>query len=102
MVESGAVIDEIRRIYRELDRLLDAAGRGAVKRTLAAAGVGGGYLRDVRRRLAAGSKSGYDLGILLRIRDALGIERAALAGYDWGGRAACLTAILSPSASGLW
>ena len=28
--------------------------------------------------------------------DALGLERAALAGYDWGGRAACITAILAP------
>lgn len=28
--------------------------------------------------------------------DALGIERAVLSGYDWGGRAACLTAILAP------
>jgi pimeloyl-ACP methyl ester carboxylesterase len=28
--------------------------------------------------------------------DALGIDRAALAGYDWGGRAACITAILAP------
>ena len=28
--------------------------------------------------------------------DALGIERAALAGYDWGGRAACIVAALWP------
>jgi pimeloyl-ACP methyl ester carboxylesterase len=28
--------------------------------------------------------------------DALGIESAALAGYDWGGRAACIAAILAP------
>ena len=36
---------------------------------------------------------GYDL---LQFMDALGIERAALAGYDWGGRAACIVAALWP------
>jgi pimeloyl-ACP methyl ester carboxylesterase len=36
---------------------------------------------------------GKDLRDLL---DALGIERAALAGYDWGGRAACIVAALWP------
>ena len=36
---------------------------------------------------------GSDLRDLL---DALGIERAVLAGYDWGGRAACVTAALWP------
>jgi pimeloyl-ACP methyl ester carboxylesterase len=34
---------------------------------------------------------------LLDFMDALGIERAALAGYDWGGRAACIAAILAPA-----
>jgi pimeloyl-ACP methyl ester carboxylesterase len=34
---------------------------------------------------------------LLDFLDALGIERAALGGYDWGGRAACITAILAPA-----
>ena len=28
--------------------------------------------------------------------DALGVERAALAGFDWGNRAACITSILHP------
>ena len=36
---------------------------------------------------------GTDLVALL---DALGIERATLAGYDWGGRAACVVAALWP------
>jgi pimeloyl-ACP methyl ester carboxylesterase len=33
---------------------------------------------------------------LKELMDALGIERAALAGYDWGGRAACIAAALWP------
>ncbi len=33
---------------------------------------------------------------LLDFMDALGIERAAMAGYDWGGRAACIVAALWP------
>lgn len=33
---------------------------------------------------------------LLALLDALGIERALLAGYDWGGRAACVVAALWP------
>lgn len=33
---------------------------------------------------------------LLDLMDALGIEKAALAGYDWGGRAACIVAALWP------
>jgi pimeloyl-ACP methyl ester carboxylesterase len=32
----------------------------------------------------------------LDLLDALGVERAALAGYDWGGRAACILAALWP------
>ena len=34
---------------------------------------------------------------LLDFMAALGLERAALAGYDWGGRAACIVAILAPA-----
>jgi pimeloyl-ACP methyl ester carboxylesterase len=33
---------------------------------------------------------------LIGLMDALGIRRAALAGYDWGGRAACIAAALWP------
>jgi pimeloyl-ACP methyl ester carboxylesterase len=33
---------------------------------------------------------------LLDFMDALGIEKAAMAGYDWGGRAACIVAALRP------
>ncbi|HVV43196.1 MAG TPA: alpha/beta hydrolase [Nitrobacter sp.] len=34
---------------------------------------------------------------LLDLLDALGIERAVLAGFDWGGRAACIVAALWPA-----
>jgi pimeloyl-ACP methyl ester carboxylesterase len=33
---------------------------------------------------------------LLDFMDALGVRSAALVGYDWGGRAACIAAILAP------
>ena len=33
---------------------------------------------------------------LLDFMDALSLARVGLAGYDWGGRAACITAILAP------
>ena len=33
---------------------------------------------------------------LVDFMGALGIERAALSGYDWGGRAACITALVAP------
>lgn len=33
---------------------------------------------------------------LLALMDALGIERAVLAGYDWGGRASCVVSALRP------
>jgi pimeloyl-ACP methyl ester carboxylesterase len=37
---------------------------------------------------------------LLDFLDALGVRRAALAGYDWGGRAACIVAALWPERVG--
>jgi len=37
---------------------------------------------------------------LLALMDALGIGRAVLAGYDWGGRAACVVAALWPERCG--
>jgi pimeloyl-ACP methyl ester carboxylesterase len=37
---------------------------------------------------------------LLDFMDALDLERVALAGYDWGGRAACIAAILAPERVG--
>ncbi len=46
---------------------------------------------DVARQLAA--KGCRDL---IALMDALGVKRAVFAGYDWGGRAACVAAALWP------
>jgi pimeloyl-ACP methyl ester carboxylesterase len=60
------------------------------------------YLRGYgpTRFLAADTpRSGQQAALgkdLLDLLDALRIERAALAGYDWGGRAACIVAALGP------
>jgi pimeloyl-ACP methyl ester carboxylesterase len=51
------------------------------------------FLDAAAPRVAQQSAIGQDL---LDFMDVLGLERAALAGYDWGGRAACLAAILAP------
>ena len=48
---------------------------------------------------AATPRSGEQAALgadLLALMDALGIGRAVLAGYDWGGRAACIVAALWP------
>lgn len=45
-------------------------------------------------RMAQQAAIGQDL---LDFMDALGVDRAVLAGYDWGGRAACIAAILAPA-----
>ena len=45
-------------------------------------------------RMAQQAAIGQDL---LDFMDALGLERVRLAGYDWGGRAACIAAILAPA-----
>lgn len=60
------------------------------------------YLRGygpTRFRDKATPRSGEQAALgadLLALIDALGIERAVLAGYDWGGRAACVVAALWP------
>ncbi|HJQ57975.1 MAG TPA: alpha/beta hydrolase [Vineibacter sp.] len=66
------------------------------------------YLRGYgpTRFLSAGTpRSGQQAALgndLLQFMDALGIGRAILAGYDWGGRAACIVAALWPArAAGL-
>jgi pimeloyl-ACP methyl ester carboxylesterase len=48
---------------------------------------------------AATPRSGQQAALgrdVIDLMDALGIERAILAGYDWGGRAACVAAALWP------
>jgi pimeloyl-ACP methyl ester carboxylesterase len=52
------------------------------------------FLDPVAPRMAQQAAIGQDV---LDFMDALGIERATLAGYDWGGRAACIAAILAPA-----
>jgi pimeloyl-ACP methyl ester carboxylesterase len=60
------------------------------------------YLRGygATRFLAADTpRSGEQAALgadLLALMDALGVSRAVLAGYDWGGRAACVVAALWP------
>jgi hypothetical protein len=60
------------------------------------------YLRGygATRFLAADTqRSGQQAALgndLKELMDALGVERAVLAGYDWGGRAACVVAALWP------
>ncbi len=60
------------------------------------------YLRGygpTRFLSAATPRSGQQAALahdLLDLLDALGIESALLAGYDWGGRAACIVAALWP------
>jgi pimeloyl-ACP methyl ester carboxylesterase len=51
------------------------------------------FLDAATPRWAQQAAIGQDL---LYFMDALGITSAALAGYDWGGRAACIAAILAP------
>ena len=60
------------------------------------------YLRGygpTRFRDKATPRSGQQAALardLLDLLDALGIERAVLGGYDWGGRAACIVAAFHP------
>jgi pimeloyl-ACP methyl ester carboxylesterase len=51
------------------------------------------FLSEAAPRSGQQAALGADLLALL---DALGLDRAALAGYDWGGRAACVVAALWP------
>jgi pimeloyl-ACP methyl ester carboxylesterase len=51
------------------------------------------FLDPAEPRMAQQAAIGRDV---LDFMDALGIERAALAGYDWGGRAACIASLLAP------
>ena len=82
----------------------DVRAYDGVARPLAAAGwrVLVPYLRGygpTRFLDARTPRSGQQAALgrdLLDFLDTLGLERAALAGYDWGGRAACIVAALWP------
>ena len=82
----------------------DVNSYGQVAPRLAAAGcrVIVPYLRGfgpTRFLSAATPRSGEQAALgadLLAMLDALGIQSAVLAGYDWGGRAACVVAALWP------
>lgn len=77
--------------YDRVVPLLVAAGRRVVVPYLRGHG-------PTRSRTDAG-RSGQQAALgadLVALQDALGIERAAYAGYDWGGRAACVAAALWP------
>ncbi len=51
------------------------------------------FLDASEPRMAQQAAIGQDL---LDLMDALALSRVALAGYDWGGRAACIASILAP------
>ena len=51
------------------------------------------FLESVEPRMAQQAAIGQDL---LDFMDTLGLPAAGLAGYDWGGRAACIVALMAP------
>ncbi|MFD8706813.1 alpha/beta fold hydrolase [Kitasatospora sp. NPDC059648] len=80
------------RAYDEVARLLADAGREVLVPYLRGYGPTRFLTEDTRR-------SGQQAALaqdLVELMDALGIERAVVAGYDWGGRAACAAAALWP------
>ncbi|MGW2371088.1 MULTISPECIES: alpha/beta fold hydrolase [Kitasatospora] len=80
------------RAYDDVTRLLAEAGREVLVPYLRGFG-------PTRFRAEATLRSGQQAALgedLTDFMDALGIERAVVAGYDWGGRAACVVAATSP------
>ena len=80
------------RAYDEASQLLAAAGCRVIRPYLRGFG-------PTRFRSADTLRSGQQAAIAhdaLELLDALGIDRALVAGYDWGGRAACILAALWP------
>ncbi|WP_447776511.1 alpha/beta fold hydrolase [Variovorax boronicumulans] len=78
--------------YAEVAPMLAAQGCRVVVPYMRGYG-GTRFLSDATPRSGEQAAFGADLLALL---DALQIERAVLAGYDWGGRAACVVAALWP------
>ena len=78
--------------YDEVASQLAAAGRRCIVPHLRGYG-------STRFRSADTLRSGQQAALgadLLALMDALSIQRPVLAGYDWGGRAACIVAALWP------
>jgi pimeloyl-ACP methyl ester carboxylesterase len=80
------------RCYDEVVPLLVTAGCRVIVPYLRGFGATR-FIRDDTPRSGQQAALGNDLRELM---DALGVERAVLAGYDWGGRAACIVAALWP------
>jgi pimeloyl-ACP methyl ester carboxylesterase len=78
--------------YAEVAPILAAAGCRVIVPSLRGFG-GTRFLRATTPRSGEQAALGADL---LALMDALAIPRAVLAGYDWGGRAACVVAALWP------
>ncbi len=80
------------RAYDETAEIVGAAGARVIAPYLRGFGQTR-FLNDKTLRSGQQAALGQDLIDLL---DTLGIERAVVAGYDWGGRAACIAAALFP------
>lgn len=78
--------------YAEVAPILAAAGCRVIVPYLR--GYGGTYFID-SNTLRSGEQAALGAD-LLALMDALGVQDAVLAGYDWGGRAACVVAALWP------
>ena len=80
------------RAWDEVAAPLAAAGHRAIVPYLRGYGPTR-FLDPDAPRMAQQAAIGQDL---LDFIDALGLARVALAGYDWGGRAACIVSLLQP------
>jgi pimeloyl-ACP methyl ester carboxylesterase len=78
--------------FDEVTAIVNAAGRRTIVPYLRGYG-GTRFLSTDTLRSGEQAALGQDLKELL---DALHIEKAVLAGYDWGGRAACVVSALWP------
>ena len=78
--------------YAQVAPILAAAGCRVIVPSLRGYGPTR-FLSDTTPRSGEQAALGADL---LALMDALAISRAVLAGYDWGGRAACVVAALWP------
>jgi pimeloyl-ACP methyl ester carboxylesterase len=80
------------RSFDEVSPLLAAAGARVIVPYLRGYGPTR-FLDDATMRSGQQAAIAQDL---LDLLDALSIERAVVAGYDWGGRAACIAAAVAP------